>query len=660
MVSPPREEHGCSPWLCMENSPLTACFFSSNVHHDDAMDDDKAVVANSKSGDDDDDIINVMDIDTVLYEHSVEVSLDEYFLDVRDDDDVPALSKEEAQLKFQERMKIARQLQLQRFLRQQREAQARMAAKAKAQRRRVSQKNAEERKKIQEPGSARLKESGYASLDAAMEENARLAGSPVQVKKPDAVEKGDDIQITNVEIEEALQGTNKENERTAKPTAPGYEEEPAPVAVKKDHKEELEEKSSQASIQQGKTLRPAKNVREETGGREEQLAAKQPDEELGEAEKKRREEEEEEEKKEDEKAQKAAEAKEARRLAREKAAEAEERMRKAREEQRKLHQKQHQESIRKNTEKAKEARRLAAQEKREHQKRAEEEEQARQLSEEKACTQRWREQLESTKKQREAWQSQQAAATAAQREEWQKIWHTKHEVQHPGNASYHASQQQVPPPSSPPAQSWHPASPPASNFQGSPGFHYQYQPQMATPTSAAPRQQWQGTKTTPSTPPPPIQPSVPPKQAPTYQPHQPAATPSPPSPGPSVGGGSDMVNDDDQQETFTRIKRDVLTGWALQPPAFQVLRPVNELVTSIHTVFPSNHGYFGKWCPITNVSSDNLLKKSVRKIRFFLHPDKLPKDLNEEQLFLCKLLWDVTNDAWEEHTKAKVELDWIQ
>jgi hypothetical protein len=54
------------------------------------------------------------------------------------------------------------------------------------------------------------------------------------------------------------------------------------------------------------------------------------------------------------------------------------------------------------------------------------------------------------------------------------------------------------------------------------------------------------------------------------------------------------------------------------------------------------------------------LNKAVRKVRFFLHPDKLPRDLNEEQQFMCKLLWDVTNDAWEDYKKSQEELDWVK
>ena len=130
---------------------------------------------------------------------------------------------------------------------------------------------------------------------------------------------------------------------------------------------------------------------------------------------------------------------------------------------------------------------------------------------------------------------------------------------------------------------------------------------------------------------------------------------------------------DDGQVTITKIKHGILIQWALQPPQLQMLRPVSALVTTIHSIFPpalgvAGHDYFTKWKPFTRndiagaggLPDDSKLKKSVRKIRFFLHPDKLPHDLNEEQKFMVKMLWDVTNDAWEEHQKHKEDLDWVR
>jgi len=118
--------------------------------------------------------------------------------------------------------------------------------------------------------------------------------------------------------------------------------------------------------------------------------------------------------------------------------------------------------------------------------------------------------------------------------------------------------------------------------------------------------------------------------------------------------------------------KNVLIQWCLQPPSMQVLKPVDELLCSIDGVFPPSfgvpsHDYFQGWKPIsqselvssTGALEETKLKKLVRKVRFFLHPDKLPHDLTEDQSFLCKLLWDVINDAFEEYKKSKEDLDWM-
>jgi len=130
--------------------------------------------------------------------------------------------------------------------------------------------------------------------------------------------------------------------------------------------------------------------------------------------------------------------------------------------------------------------------------------------------------------------------------------------------------------------------------------------------------------------------------------------------------------DDNDEACFTELKRNIIVNWALQPPNMVSLRPIDQLLRTIQDVYPPAngvpaHSYFDGWKPITDkdllnaagVIDEKKLIKSVRKLRFFLHPDKLPHDLIEEHHFAVKLLWDITNDAWEDYEKAQDELDWM-
>ena len=149
--------------------------------------------------------------------------------------------------------------------------------------------------------------------------------------------------------------------------------------------------------------------------------------------------------------------------------------------------------------------------------------------------------------------------------------------------------------------------------------------------------------------------------------HQRTATP--PQPPPMTQTPPPHTNEEFSGST---LKKNVLIQWGLHPPNMQVLNPVDQLLCSIHNVFPpsfgvASHEYFSGWKAISRselvssagIPEESKLKKSVRKVRFFLHPDKLPKDLTEDQSFLCKLLWDVINDAFEEYKRSKEDLDWM-
>ena len=96
------------------------------------------------------------------------------------------------------------------------------------------------------------------------------------------------------------------------------------------------------------------------------------------------------------------------------------------------------------------------------------------------------------------------------------------------------------------------------------------------------------------------------------------------------------------------------------------LNPLQDLLVTVPTIFPpvntkvEEHEYFGKWKVFSAEAfntSDNdglgeLLKRALRKTKFFLHPDKLPKDLTDNQTLLFKTIWDVIQEQ-EEKTLNK-------
>ncbi|GAX11983.1 hypothetical protein FisN_8Lh077 [Fistulifera solaris] len=99
--------------------------------------------------------------------------------------------------------------------------------------------------------------------------------------------------------------------------------------------------------------------------------------------------------------------------------------------------------------------------------------------------------------------------------------------------------------------------------------------------------------------------------------------------------------------TPTQLKERVTRDWALRPPAYQCLRDLSQLLPTLHHnfAFVPHHAYFDKW--------PKGEKRSMRQVRFFLHPDKWPRDMSTEQTYLLKLLWDVINDAWEAHQQQE-------
>lgn len=235
-----------------------------------------------------------------------------------------------------------------------------------------------------------------------------------------------------------------------------------------------------------------------------------------------------------------------------------------------------------------------------------------------------RQQQEAYRRQQEAWQQQQAEEERRRKMAEEQQAEQRRQQEEAYRRQQQWQQQQQPPHSTPPQ--WHhpqqQQQPPPPPFGGFPG--QQHHPQQ-------PPNGFHG---------------------------------GPPSP--ADNKYAQMATQQGDNTSTQHIKHAILIHWALQPPMRQGLRQIEDLITSIHTVFPPafgvpGHEYFQKWKAVTpsEVDDEDKIEKKVKKLRFFLHPDKLPKDLNSDQSFMCRMLWDVTSDALELHKKKKEELSWI-
>jgi hypothetical protein len=97
-----------------------------------------------------------------------------------------------------------------------------------------------------------------------------------------------------------------------------------------------------------------------------------------------------------------------------------------------------------------------------------------------------------------------------------------------------------------------------------------------------------------------------------------------------------------------------LQKWAYQPLAYQVLKPLTDLLSTVPDAFPpinpkvESHEYFLKWKEFSEEAFDEesgdeltaVLRKAMKKVKLFFHPDKLPADLTESQSKLFKTMWD--------------------
>jgi len=100
---------------------------------------------------------------------------------------------------------------------------------------------------------------------------------------------------------------------------------------------------------------------------------------------------------------------------------------------------------------------------------------------------------------------------------------------------------------------------------------------------------------------------------------------------------------------------EAIQRWSHQPPNYKRANSLQRLLITVPRAFPpmnhkvEEHDYFSKWKTFDNEAFSDLcdddlkplLQRGARKAKFFLHPDKLPKDLTENQTILFKTMWDV-------------------
>ena len=127
-----------------------------------------------------------------------------------------------------------------------------------------------------------------------------------------------------------------------------------------------------------------------------------------------------------------------------------------------------------------------------------------------------------------------------------------------------------------------------------------------------------------------------------------------------------MDPDDNQRPVMVQPKTqgpkdldEAVRRWAYKPPDYKRLNPMEKLLVEVPSLFPhendfvEDHQYFDKWKEFsadaflgeTAEDLKNLLKRAARKAKFFLHPDKLPSDLTENQTILFKSIWDIIQES---------------
>jgi len=102
----------------------------------------------------------------------------------------------------------------------------------------------------------------------------------------------------------------------------------------------------------------------------------------------------------------------------------------------------------------------------------------------------------------------------------------------------------------------------------------------------------------------------------------------------------------------------IIQRWSHEAPHYDKMYPLERLLVTAPLILPPTnekvnpHPYFRQWKFITRealMDEDinelrELLKKAVRKTKYFLDPVRFPPDFNRKQEFLLKTLGNIIRD----------------
>ena len=172
-------------------------------------------------------------------------------------------------------------------------------------------------------------------------------------------------------------------------------------------------------------------------------------------------------------------------------------------------------------------------------------------------------------------------------------------------------------------------------------------PRASSSTSTPPTGGKGPTSSSPMRPPP-----TTPMQQPQHAPQSTSSASTTPPPPSAPSGTSPGTPQAPSTSSTQDLTQSIEKSWSKEPPMFTQSKGISVLLGSMHVTFDlvEPHEYFSKFHSFTqdalNGNDMAVLKRAVRKTRLFLHPDKLPKDLNEHQQTLCRVLWDTISEAW--------------